>query len=143
VTDETTEANGMTATPPAHPPASWYPDPEHAGWQRYWDGQAWTEHRAPVLQSEDLKPGLVIVWVTALLSFITFWFTWGTPGDMTTVMFPIGVIPMAICWNLVRKANDDARRRGLELPTAYKAARIVATVLAALACFSSAITTFG
>ena len=30
------------------PPAGWYPDPEQAAQQRYWDGQQWTEHRAPV-----------------------------------------------------------------------------------------------
>lgn len=28
------------------PPAGWFPDPEGPG-QRYWDGQSWTEHRAP------------------------------------------------------------------------------------------------
>lgn len=27
--------------------AGWYPDPELSGWQRYFDGAAWTEHRAP------------------------------------------------------------------------------------------------
>ncbi len=32
-------------TPPT--PAGWYPDPEHAGGLRYWDGGAWTEHRSP------------------------------------------------------------------------------------------------
>ena len=25
----------------------WYPDPEMAGTNRYWDGGQWTEHRAP------------------------------------------------------------------------------------------------
>ena len=30
------------------PPADWYPDPEHQGMQRYWDGAQWTEHRAPI-----------------------------------------------------------------------------------------------
>lgn len=30
------------------PPAGWYPDPEQPGQQRYWDGQQWTEHRAPL-----------------------------------------------------------------------------------------------
>lgn len=28
-------------------PASWYADPDGNGGQRYWDGTAWTEHRAP------------------------------------------------------------------------------------------------
>lgn len=30
------------------PAAGWYPDPEQPGQQRYWDGQQWTEHRAPL-----------------------------------------------------------------------------------------------
>ena len=29
-------------------PAGWFPDPESAGHLRYWDGQAWTGHRAPM-----------------------------------------------------------------------------------------------
>ena len=36
----------MSETPIA-PPAGWFPDPETAGQLRYWDGIAWTEHRAP------------------------------------------------------------------------------------------------
>lgn len=28
------------------PPAGWYPDPQDATRQRYWDGSAWTEHTA-------------------------------------------------------------------------------------------------
>lgn len=28
------------------PPAGWYPDPQDAKRQRYWDGTAWTEHTA-------------------------------------------------------------------------------------------------
>ncbi|MDP9168304.1 MAG: DUF2510 domain-containing protein, partial [Actinomycetota bacterium] len=32
-------------TPPT--PADWYPDPENSAGLRYWDGTAWTEHRAP------------------------------------------------------------------------------------------------
>jgi uncharacterized RDD family membrane protein YckC len=29
-------------------PAGWYPDPEQAGAQRYWEGQAWTDQRRPI-----------------------------------------------------------------------------------------------
>lgn len=29
------------------PPANWYDDPQAPGQLRYWDGSAWTEHRAP------------------------------------------------------------------------------------------------
>lgn len=37
-------------TPHAPPsvPAGWYPDPNVAGVQRYWDGSHWTEQTAPV-----------------------------------------------------------------------------------------------
>jgi hypothetical protein len=31
-------------------PAGWYPDPQAEGQQRYWDGNAWTEHQAPIAQ---------------------------------------------------------------------------------------------
>lgn len=31
-------------------PAGWYPDPQAEGQQRYWDGNAWTEHQAPLVQ---------------------------------------------------------------------------------------------
>jgi hypothetical protein len=30
----------------AQPPAGWYPDPQDASQQRYWDGAAWTGHTA-------------------------------------------------------------------------------------------------
>jgi hypothetical protein len=36
------EGNEMTQTP-----AGWHPDPQNPGQLRYWDGNQWTEHRAP------------------------------------------------------------------------------------------------
>lgn len=31
------------AAPPVNPPGGWYPDPQNAELERYWDGNAWTE----------------------------------------------------------------------------------------------------
>ena len=35
------------AASPTVTPAGWYPDPDDASIQRYWDGSAWTEHTNP------------------------------------------------------------------------------------------------
>ncbi|WP_062294643.1 DUF2510 domain-containing protein [Demequina phytophila] len=38
-------APAAVAPAPELPPAGWYPDPEQAGQQRYWDGREWGTHR--------------------------------------------------------------------------------------------------
>ena len=40
----------MVGPPTQDPAPGWYPDPEVAGGQRYWDGSQWTEHKAPGAQ---------------------------------------------------------------------------------------------
>ncbi|VEG45247.1 uncharacterized membrane-bound protein [Mycolicibacterium flavescens] len=37
-------------------PAGWYPDPDGAGGQRYWDSSTWTEHRSPGPTSQPVEP---------------------------------------------------------------------------------------
>ena len=39
-------AAGGQLPPPPSTPAGWYADPVQPGSQRYWDGTAWTDHRA-------------------------------------------------------------------------------------------------
>ena len=34
-------------------PAGWYRDPNDASSWRYWDGDAWTEHRAPLHETSE------------------------------------------------------------------------------------------
>ncbi len=56
----------MTTQPPqqGQTPAGWYPDPEVAGGQRYWDGTQWTEHKAgaaPVAPGGPTAGGPVVV----------------------------------------------------------------------------------
>lgn len=55
-------------------PAGWYPDPEQAQTQRYWDGATWTEQRAPMVPQRPARvaypenDGLAAFgWVMALL----------------------------------------------------------------------------
>lgn len=40
--------NRQEPAPPLLPSAGWYPDPELANTQRYWNGASWESHRAPL-----------------------------------------------------------------------------------------------
>jgi VIT1/CCC1 family predicted Fe2+/Mn2+ transporter len=60
------------------PASGWYPDPEHEGTQRFWNGSEWTESRAPLKQAER-TPGagsyvvaVLLPIVGAILSIIQF-----------------------------------------------------------------------
>ena len=66
-----------TEGPQTGTPAGWYPDPEVAGGQRYWDGSQWTEHRqgpapapapgAPVPIDDNAKQWALFAHLSALL----------------------------------------------------------------------------
>lgn len=51
-------------------PAGWYPDPEQAGQQRYWDGQQWTDDQAPGSQPPPVKKSGIPTWVKALIGIV-------------------------------------------------------------------------
>jgi len=54
--------NQETPPPPPGVPAGWYPDPERDDSQRYWDGEGWTDQRAPLPPSGGRS---VPSWATA------------------------------------------------------------------------------
>jgi hypothetical protein len=67
--------------PPQTPAPGWYPDPQHAGTQRYWDGTDWTENRAPLVHAGQAKTNgfaiasmvlgiLWIYWIGSVLALI-------------------------------------------------------------------------
>lgn len=43
----------MTFDPPTGPPAGWYPDPEHPGHQRWWDGRQWAPAHLDAVAERD------------------------------------------------------------------------------------------
>jgi TM2 domain-containing membrane protein YozV len=53
------ESNDPFGTGSSSPGADWYPDPSGNGGQRYWDGNAWTDHvRAPAAQPWQQQPAI-------------------------------------------------------------------------------------
>jgi hypothetical protein len=136
----------MTEDATAIAPAGWYPDPERVNVQRYWDGTAWTDHVTPGGPLPDraapqIRPGLVPVWIMAVLSLFTFFFRSSDgAGNVTTIAIPIGVVFMLICWSLIGTAKQSVRQYRMKLPSSYRAAGITASVLAAFSVVSCTIT---
>ncbi len=125
-------------------PAGWYPDQSAPGMLRYWDGVTWTSHVAPggsavgVLNHTVVRPGLVGVWITAVLSLFTFFVrTTDASGHTSTISIPLGIISMIICWSLISRAQKYARSIGVKPSDAYRAARIVSGILAGLSVLNS------
>ena len=52
--------------PPPLPPAGWYPDPEHPGGRRYWNGRDWTDDRHPAAGEPTLVAPKKRTWTVAL-----------------------------------------------------------------------------
>ena len=48
---------GSTAAPTTAPAPGWFADPHDPSMLRWWDGTAWTEHRAPGWQAPQAAPG--------------------------------------------------------------------------------------
>jgi len=87
----TTKGGGMTA--PSWPPG-WYPSPGGEPGQRYWDGSAWTEHRAvnrtsttrvlpPVLLMLALFPGMLALVFFFFAASAHHNYSAGTPARAT------------------------------------------------------------
>jgi hypothetical protein len=85
-----------------------------------------------------VKPGLVAVWVTAVLSLFTFYVSSrSATGHTSTICLPIGVVFCVACWRLVAKARAECERLHIPLRAGYEAARWTALGLATLSVLAS------
>lgn len=127
--------------------AGWYADPAGRFTLRYWNGTAWTEHVSengaqlvdpaggfgPSVKPE-IKPGLVAVWITAVLSISYFSYHSydGIKRESTSLVLPLGLLFTFWCWRLVKSARRDCEAQGIPLPQGYQAALIVAVAFGVL-----------
>jgi hypothetical protein len=93
-------------------PAGWYPDPDQVQTQRFWDGSAWTDQRAPLTDepkagSDDdyinveVTPAIIGVLagiiVTVVAVFLPFVDTKGVPvGSNTLIQNTEGVVLLVL-----------------------------------------------
>jgi len=73
------------AQPPA--PPGWYPDPEQPQTQRYWDGDDWTDQRAPLTEDAssalEMPPRLLVAGLGGLIAVIGVFLPWAdTEGGL-------------------------------------------------------------
>lgn len=109
----------MTAPPP---PPGWYPDPDGANTQRYFDGTKWTDHLAPSnppygpgplsppnpqserpRQAKSVRPFVIMAIagpVIALVSFILMQLAFGAAdsGGSGTLLFQILGFVLFLVW---------------------------------------------
>ncbi len=108
----------VPAAPITTPPAGWYPK---AGGQRYWDGQQWTEHRAPAAPTgpvlapfapayhstivlSDARTNTVevtLAWIITVLTafYMLPWAIAATRGKSNSVA--IGLVNFLLGWTLI------------------------------------------
>lgn len=62
------EGKGLAASAPK---PGWYADTDAVNMLRYWDGSAWTEHRAPLLAPGSVRDLAWLRWGTALIGLVS------------------------------------------------------------------------
>jgi hypothetical protein len=92
----------------ANPDPGWYADPEHAGSERYWDGNMWGEQRRPaqsVIPAQSGSGGGSGFSITALVC--------GIVGIVTAWIFVGGVLGIiAIVFGILGRKRADADPSG-------------------------------
>ena len=102
------------------PPAGWHPDPSAPGQLRWWDGQTWTDHRAPLpaqVVVRPTSPKALVALVLGILSVVACTFLTGIPAVL-------------LGWMARREiARSDGRLDGSPAATVGMVLGLVGTVL--------------
>src|SRR5262245_27430836 len=105
----------MGTTETAPPPAGWLPDPDNpSAARRYWDGEQWTESRAPV-EAEASGPrngmavtAFVLGLVGAVIGLVIAVIAFPIP-----LMLGIATVPLGLIARRKAKRDPAAGRKGL------------------------------
>jgi hypothetical protein len=76
------------------PQPGWYPDPEYQGYQRYWNGQQWTDDRAFVRPSAVWVPGNKEI--PGFKMFNTLWFTSQMVNAIVLAVFTVALVALIV-----------------------------------------------
>ena len=71
---DTTGETGQTGQPRPSAPAGWYPDPEMADTDRYFDGESWTDDVAPATPPPSTQRSIFGPILGALIAFAVILF---------------------------------------------------------------------
>ncbi|MCB0996745.1 MAG: DUF2510 domain-containing protein [Acidimicrobiales bacterium] len=114
------------------PPTGWYPDPEHNGVLRYWDGTAWTDHRTP----DDLPaaPRRIGDWLS--ITFATAWRQALPLLAISVVCLVVPAIPLALAMNSLLR---DVVVRDGDVVTGVAEGAIVPAIVTGLAAIAGAV----
>jgi hypothetical protein len=111
----------MSSYAPTTPPPGWYLDPDAGGTQRWWDGTAWTEHRAPAVAPG--APGFqpIDLVVPPVHTFGPRGLIWG----LIAFMLPIAILPavLALVFSIpalvaARRAREQGHPASIAMPLA-------------------------
>ena len=78
------------------PQPGWYPDPEYRGYQRYWNGQQWTDDRTFVRPAAAWTFGPENKGLPGFKMFNTLWFASQTVNAIVLAAFVIALVALIV-----------------------------------------------
>jgi hypothetical protein len=81
--------------------AGWFPDPNDAKTLRFWDGEAWTDQRAPLPKELDSDDVTTAVWALSLACGVAGALAWDAP--VLAFYWPLGLGAAGIATALVAR----------------------------------------